>query len=155
MKLSPWQSYLVDLAWALIAQFDPPTKIVLAIPRVTRKGVVMPNYELLNDTVATIPIQTTNSAGAVEPPPAGDTFSATSSSPSLGAAIVTSPALALVLTPLVQASPGITVTISDSAGLKVATQLVDIVADATPTNVILDLADATTAAQPVPTAPGP
>lgn len=116
----------------------------------------MPNYELLNDTIATIPVQTTNSAGVVEPPPTGDTFTAVSSLPaSLGVSIITAPALALVLTPLVQASPGITVTVSDSAGLKVATQLVDIVADATPTNVILDLADATTVAQPVPTAPGP
>lgn len=115
----------------------------------------MPNYELLNDTIATIPVQTTNSAGVVEPPPSGDTFTAVSSLPaSLGVSIITAP-LALVLTPLVQASPGITVTVSDSAGLKVATQLVDIVADATPTNVILDLADATTVAQPVPTAPGP
>lgn len=116
----------------------------------------MPNYELLNDTIATIPVQTTNSAGVVEPPPTGDTFTAVSSLPaSLGVSIITAPALSLVLTPLVQASPGITVTVSDSAGLKVATQLVDIVADATPTNVILDLADATTVAQPVPTAPGP
>lgn len=115
----------------------------------------MPNYELFNDTVAAIPIQTTNSQGVVEPPPAGDTFTAVSSSPSLGAAIVTTPALALVLTPLVQASPGITVTISDSAGLKVATQLVDIVADTTDTNIILDLAGAQTTSQSVPTAPGP
>jgi hypothetical protein len=150
-----WQSYLVGVAWSVIAGLDPPTKIVLAIPRVTRKGVLMPNYELEDDTVATIPIQTTNSAGVVEPPPAGDTFTATSSSPSLGVAVVTSPVLALVLTPLVQASPGITVTVKDSAGLTVATQLVDIVQDVTPTNIILDLAGATTVSQPVPTAPGP
>jgi len=150
-----WQSYLVSLAWSVIAALDPPTKIVLAIPQVTRKGVIMPNYELEDDTVATIPIQTTNSAGVVEPPPAGDTFTVTSSSPSLGVAVVTSPVLALVLNPLVQASPNITVTVSDSSGLKVATQLVDIVADVTPTNVILDLAGATTVSQPVPTPPGP
>ena len=115
----------------------------------------MPNYELKDDTVATIPIQTTNSAGVVEPPPAGDVFSAKSSSPSLGVSIVTSPSLALVLTPLVQASPGITVTVSDSAGLAVATQIVDIVQDVTPTNVVLDLAAAALTPQPVPLAPGP
>jgi hypothetical protein len=151
-----WQSALVSLAWAVIGQIDPPTRIVLAIPRITRKGIVMPNYELMDDTIATVPIQTTNDVGVVEPPPTGDTFTAVSSLPaSLGVSVVTSPVLALVLTPLVQASPGITVTVSDSAGLKVATQLVDIVTDTTPTNVILDLAGATTVSQPVPSAPGP
>lgn len=117
----------------------------------------MPNYELKDDTVATVPIQTTNSQGVVEPVPAGDVFTAVSSLPaSLGVAIGSSPSgPTLILTPLVQASPGITVTVSDSAGLAVATQLVDIVTDTTDTNIILDLSGATTASQPVPTAPGP
>lgn len=134
-----------------------PAAIVLPLPVVTRKGIVMPNYELLNDTVAAIPIQTTNSQGVVEPPPSGDVFTAVSSSPSLGAAVSKDAGgnPTLVLTPLVQASPGITVTVSDNAGLKVATQLVDIVQDTTDTNVILDLAGAATTSQTVPTAPGP
>ena len=150
-----WQSYLLSLARSLIEGLDPPTKIVLAIPRVTRKGVFMPNFELTNDEVVTVPIQTTNAAGAVEAPPTGDVFTAVSSSPSLGVAVVTTPMLALVLTPLVQASPNITVTVSDSSGLAVATQLVDIVPDVTDTNIILNLSGASHVAQPVPTAPGP
>ena len=117
----------------------------------------MPNFELKNDDVAAIQIHTANAAGVVEPAPAGDVFTATSSSPSLGVAIGkdANGNPTLILTPLVQVSPGITVTVSDSAGLAVATQLVDIVQDNTPTNVVLDLADAVLTAQPVPTAPGP
>lgn len=144
------------LGWAVSP--PAPTQIVLALPTITRKGVLVPNYELKDDTVATVPILTTNSAGVVEPPPTGDIFSVTSSNPaSLTAAIGQTAAgnPAVVLTPLVQASPGLTFTVSDSAGLKVATQIVDIVQDTTPTNIILDLADATTVPQPVPTPPGP
>jgi hypothetical protein len=117
----------------------------------------MPNFELPNDEVVTIGIQTTNSAGAVEPVPTGDVFTVASSSPSLGVAIGATAAgnPAIVLTPLVQASPGITVTVSDSAGLKLATQVIDIVPDVTPANIVLDVADATHTTQPVPTAPGP
>jgi len=117
----------------------------------------MANFELPNDEVVTIPILTTNSAGAVEPPPAGDTFTVTSSSASLGVAIGTTAAggPAVVMTPMVQLSPGISVEVKDSAGLTAWTQLVDIVADVTPTNIVLDVADATHTAQPVPTAPGP
>lgn len=119
----------------------------------------MPNFELNNDNVYTIPIQTTNDAGVLEPAPAGDTFSvsANSNPAALGATITTLPSggSALQLTPLVQASPNITVTVADSAGLKVATQIFDIIQDATPKNIVLDLAQAATTSQPVPTAPGP
>lgn len=119
----------------------------------------MPNYELKNDTIATIPIQTTNAQGVVEPVPAHDQFTAVSSNPaSLQADILQAGGAQgpkLVLTPLVQQSPGLSVTISDDAGLVVLTQLVDIVPDNTPTNIILDLADAATTNQAVPTAPGP
>lgn len=131
-----------------------PVKISLGFPRLTRKGVPMPNYELANDTVATIPIQTTSSAGTVEPVPAGDVFTAVSSNPaSLGAAIIAGPALQL--TPLVAASPNLTVTISDSSGLAQCIQLVDIVPDVSDKNIILDVAAVTTTSQTVPTAPGP
>ena len=118
----------------------------------------MPNFELMNDEVVTITIKTTNSAGVTEPVPAGDVFSVVSSNPaSLGAAIGHDAAgnPAVVLTPLVKVSPGLTITVSDSAGLAVDAQIVDIVEDVTPTNIVLDLADATHVAQPVPTAPGP
>lgn len=118
----------------------------------------MANFELKNDTVATIAIQTATSGGTVEPAPSGDVFSVTSgNAASLGAAIGqdANGNPAVVLTPLVKVSPNIMVTVSDSAGLAVAKQLVDIVEDNTPTNVILDLPDATFASQPIPTAPGP
>ena len=118
----------------------------------------MPNYELMNDQVSTVTIKTTDSSGNTEAAPAGDVFSVVSSNPaSLGAVIGTdaSGAPAVVLTPLVQVSPGITVTVSDSAGLAQFVQIVDIVSDVAPTNVVLDIADAATVAQAVPTAPGP
>ena len=118
----------------------------------------MPNYELPDDEVLTVTIKTTNSAGATEPVPAGDTFTVVSSNPaSLQAAIGTDAAgnPAVVLTPLVQASPGLTITVSDSAGLAQAVQIIDIVADVTPRNVVLDFADAVAVPQAVPAAPGP
>lgn len=147
----------VEQIYALLTHDRNPTQIVLCIPTRTVKGIIMPNFELPNDEVVTIGIQTTNSAGTVEPVPSGDVFSAASSSPSLGVAIGATAAgnPAVVLTPTVQASPNITVTISDSAGLKQATLVVDIVPDVTDTNIVLDVADATHASQPVPTAPGP
>jgi hypothetical protein len=133
-------------------------RIRLGLPARTKRGKPMPNFELPNDEVVTITIQTTNSAGTVEPVPTGDVFTVVSSNPtSLGATVGVdaSGAPAVVLTPLVQTSPNITITISDSAGLPALTQLVDIVEDVTPSNIILDLADATHVSQPVPTAPGP
>lgn len=133
-------------------------KIALELPRITRKGVIMPNYELPNDEVATITIKTTDAAGDVEAVDPTDVFTAVSSNPaSLGVAIGKDAAgnPAIVLTPLVQNSPGLTVTVSDSKGLKQAVQLVDIVPDVTPTNIILDLVDASQSPQAVPTAPGP
>lgn len=118
----------------------------------------MPNYELPNDEVDTITIKTQNTAGVTEPVPTGDVFSVASDKPtSLGAAIGTDKSgnPAIVLTPLVQVSPGINVTVSDTAGLKMATLVVDIVQDVTPTNIVLDTADATHVLQPVPISPGP
>lgn len=134
-----------------------PTHIALGLPVVTRKGIPM-NYELLNDAVATFPIVTTNAAGVAEPAPTGDVFTVVSSNPaSLNAVIgqTASGAPAVVLNGLVQASPGLTATVSDSAGLQSFVLTVDIVADITPKNISLDVADVTIASQPVPTAPGP
>ncbi len=136
-----------------------PVKIALGLPRrVTKRGKVMANFELLNDEVVTIPILTDDAAGAAVPPPSGDVFTATSSNPtSLGVAIgaTASGAPAVVLTPLVQVSPGLVVTVSDSKGLSSFALTVDIVADTTPKAIILDIADATEVSQPVPTSAGP
>lgn len=134
-------------------------RIRLALPVVTKKGVIMANFELANDEVATIPILVDDAAGAAVPAPTGDTFTVVSSNPaSLGATIgvvAGGTAPALVLTPLVQASPGLSVTVSDSSGLASFTQLVDILEDTTPKAITLDVAAATEASQPVPTATGP
>lgn len=131
-----------------------PVRIRLALPLMTKKdtGQIMANFEIPNDIIATIPILVDDAAGEPVPAPAGDVFTAVSSSPSLGVAINGS---SLVLTPLVQASPGISVTVSDSAGLASFTQIVDIVQDTTPKAITLDLAHVTGAPQPVPTATGP
>lgn len=149
---------LASIAKSLAAPPAPiPKSIRLALPSIMKEGKLMANFELANDEVATIPILIDNAAGAAVPAPAGDTFTVTSSSPSLGVAIgaTTAGAPAVVLTPLVQASPGITVTVSDSAGLTSFAQLVDIVQDLTPKAITLDLADAVEVSQPAPTAPGP
>ena len=135
------------------------TRIAFWLPVFTKKGKpIMSNFELTNDTVATITIKTTNSVGTVEPYPTGDAFTAASSKPaSLAATIGTDAAgnPALVLTPLVQASPGITVTVSDSAKLSPVSLVVDVVQDVADTNIILDVADASNASQPTPVNPGP
>lgn len=149
--------FIIEHSLAVVLKARIPTRIVLCLPTRTVKGKIMPNFELPNDEVVTITIETTNSAGVVEPYPSGDVFTAASSSPSLGVAIGADAKgnAAVVLTPLVQASPGITVTVSDSAGLSSATLVVDIVPDVTDTNIVLDVADATHVSQPVPAAPGP
>lgn len=150
---------LQQLVEYLYSFYHKPTQVALELPmRRTKKGKLMPNYELPNDEVDTITIKTQNSVGTTEPIPTGDVFSVTSDKPaSLGTTIGKDAGgnPAVVLTPLVQVSPGITVTVSDTAGLKVATLVVDIVQDVTPTNIVLDTADATHVSQPVPTSPGP
>lgn len=142
----------------LLRKGSRATKLAFELPRITRKGKPMANFELPNDQVVTVTIKATNSAGVTEPIPSGDTFTATSSNPtSLGVAIGADAAgnPALILTPLVQNSPGLAVTVADSAGLAKASLLVDVVDDVTPANLVLDVADATHVSQPVPTATGP
>lgn len=135
----------------------PATGIVLGLPKTLMKGTgVMANFPLKNDLVYEVPIQAVNAAGMVEPDP-NDTFLANSSSASLGAAIGQNANgnPVLILTPMVQAGTDYSVTVSDSMGLKSVTAMFDIVEDATPVALQLDVADATTTSQPVPTNPGP
>jgi hypothetical protein len=136
------------------------TQITLGMPQITNSegNVIMANIELLNDTVATYPILTTDEDGVGVPAPTGDVFTVVSSNPaSLGAAIGATAAggPAVVLTPLVQQSPGLSITVSDSAGLTVFTDGVDIVSDLTPKAIGLDTTNVTTVAQAEPTNPGP
>jgi hypothetical protein len=119
----------------------------------------MANYELNDDWVVSIPIVTQNSAGVAEPAPSGDVYTAVSSNPASLNVVVgfmadgTTPAV--LMNALVQASPGITVTLTDSAGLTQWVQIVDIVADVTPTNLMMDVANATHTTQAVPAGAGP
>jgi hypothetical protein len=130
-----------------------PVKIDLALPAIYRKGILMPNFELASDEVATVTIIARDTGGDIVPAPNGDVFTAVSSNPaSLGVAVNGNTE---VWTPLVVASPGITVTTSDSAGLVVSVQIVDIVADTTPKAVGLDLANVVLTPQATPTNPGP
>lgn len=114
------------------------------------------NFEIPNDSVWTFPIVTLNANGDFEPVPAGDTPAVASSNPASMTAVASAAApWTCTVTPMVALSPGLTVTVTDSAGLASNVYTFDIVADVTPTNVGLDLADGTHVAQPVPTAPGP
>ena len=153
---------LVFLAGYLFASLFPkrrkrPSKLALTLPIVTTKGdILLPNYELANDAVAYIPIQTLDAGGNPVPPPSGDIFTVTSSAPtSLGAAIGSMPSgplqgqPAAVLTPLVQTAPGVTVTLTDSDNLTAGTQLVDVITG-TPTTDFLDVSAAVTVPQAPP-----
>lgn len=147
----------VNAVLALLSH-APATRISLQLPMVTRKGTdIMADFPLQNDKVYTVPIVTLDAAGGAVPAPQGDTFTVTSASASLGAAMgqTASGAPAVVLTPMVQAGTGYEVDVSDSAGLSVYKGLFDIVPDVAPMAVSLDTADATTIAQAVPTNPGP
>lgn len=116
----------------------------------------MADFQLQNDLVYTFTIHVEDANGDIVPAPAGDTFSVASSSADLGVATGTdangNPAV--VCTPLVVSGTGYTVTTSDSAGLKVATNVFDIVPDTAPTQLVLDTTNPSTTSQAAPTAPG-
>ena len=118
----------------------------------------MANLQLPNDEILTIGILTLDEAGQTVPAPAGDVFSVVSSNPaSLNAAIGATAGgnAAVVINALVQASPGLSFTVSDKDGLTAFTEGVDIVQDTTPKAIGLDLTHTTSVVQPVPTNPGP
>jgi hypothetical protein len=138
-----------------------PMRILLGAPLVLKNGkLTVANIELPNDEVLIIPILTDNDVGMPVPPPPGDVFSVSTSSPSLSAAIdittLTPPGTPGVkINANVQVSPGLSFTISDSAGLPVFVQGVDIMNDTTPKAITLDIPHAVVQSQPVPAAPGP
>lgn len=121
----------------------------------------MANFQAYNDKVWTLPIKCFNPTTSVTTAafPSGTAFTVTSSLPnSLSVAFSGNDNTAwIVLTPKVQASPGISVTV---AGTNMVSQtlLVDVVADPAAQNqVSIDTSssDVTTAPQNVPTAAGP
>jgi hypothetical protein len=135
-----------------------PVRIGLALPEVYIGGKLMANLQLMNDQVLTIGILAIDDVGQTVPAPAGDVFTVVSSNPaSLNAMIgaTASGQPAVVLNALVQVSPGLSFTVSDSAGLAVFDEAVDIVDDFTATAIGLDLANSTSVAQPPPAAVGP
>lgn len=117
-----------------------------------------PLVSVFNDKITSISIQFLNAGGGNVAAPAGDTLSAVSSAPgSLSATIGgTATAPLLVLTPLVRAGTGYTVTVSDSLGVTPAAITVDITPDpAVPAQLQLIYTLPTTVPQPIPSAPGP
>ncbi len=113
----------------------------------------MSDTQLYNDRVYAYPLVAMQN-GATVAFPAG--LSAASSLPnSLGAAIGgTESAPILYLTPKVQASVGITVTVT-GASMAPLVEVYDIVADPNLVSIALGSGAPTTSAQNVPTAPGP
>jgi hypothetical protein len=127
--------------------------LVFALPTRTIRGVTVANYQLQNDEILSFRVNALDSSGTVEPNPAGDTFTLTVSDPSkLNAVLGTDAAgnTTVSVNALVRAATGITVTLTDSAGLKAADQTFDIVGDVKPIGLSFDLADATTVPQAVP-----
>ena len=118
----------------------------------------MANFQLPNDWVVTATIVVQDAAGDMVPAPAGDVFSVVSNNPASLQAVMGTDAdgnPAVVFNALVQVSPGVSMTISDSAGLTVDTVMIDIVQDMMPVAVGLNLATITHVTQPVPANPGP
>ena len=131
----------------------------------------MANLELPNDEVEYFPVLVTNSVGTIEPAIAGDTYTPTigtaatqsGTGPAVGAVMGVVPAtdstgmalpLAVAVDVLLNAlnmgATAVPLSISDADGLTVFTTLIDVVADATPTNIILGPL-AASVPQPVPT----
>ncbi len=118
----------------------------------------MANFQVYNDKIWTLPIKCQNSSGVFVAFPSGSNLAAVSSNPASLGAVVTSTILGtnLVLTPKVQVSPGLTVTITGVA-LAPINFMVDIVADPNLLSIAVDTtpADGTTVSQNVPIAAGP
>lgn len=131
-------------------------RLALEIPTSIRGDGTMANYQLKNDSIDTITIkEVVDATGAPAPVSPGDVFTAASGDTAAVNAVIGTDAAgnpALVINALVQAASGITITVSDAMGAKAATLVVDVVADVVPVDIVLDVADATHAPQPVPAA---
>ena len=116
-------------------------------------GAQATNFQVYNDKVWGFPIQCINvNTSVVGPCPTGTTFAATSSLPgSLAPSIASG---TVYLTPLVKASPGITITVSGVALVPQAF-VVDVVPDPNQLGVSLNVAGVGTTPQNIPSAPGP
>ena len=107
----------------------------------------MPNLEIGVNSTEYVPIQTKDAEGNIVPPPAGDTFTAASSDPSITPSVGVMPSgplqgqVAAVLVAGATEAQNVTITVSDADGLTQATQVCDVVAGA-PKSIFLDVTDA-------------
>jgi hypothetical protein len=117
------------------------------------------NEQLPNNVVRWRDILVEDDSGNVISPPAGDVFSVVSNNPnSLGAVIGTNPASgnpAVGYNALVENSPGVSFTVSDSAGDHAFSMTLDIVPAAPPPGNLALGPTPDDVPQPVPTNPGP
>ena len=145
---------VIDGSGYVVYAFRRAKRVSLCLPTIYKRGKKMANYELPNDWVLTVPIQTKDAAGDVVPAPAGDTFSVSVSDPASLKGVVgvdENGKPVATFNALVRLASNITVTLSDSAGLEVDTHVFDIVEDTEPTQDFLDFSDATHTIQAVPT----
>jgi hypothetical protein len=112
----------------------------------------MPNMELANDDIMTIPIMGRDAAGDPVPLPPGRTPTIVCSDPASMNAVIT--ATSYTLNALVPTASNITIEIDDGT-LTPEITVLDIVADVTATSVVSQFSAATHAVQPVPTAAPP
>ncbi len=114
------------------------------------------NFQVYNNKIWTFPLRCQNAAAVSQPFPAGSSFAVVSSNPAslTAAATAVTGGYNLVLTPKVQASPGLTVTVT-TAGMAPAVFMVDIVADPNLLSVVVDTTAPTTTPLAIPVAPGP
>jgi hypothetical protein len=124
---------------------------LLLVNAKTRRLIVA-NIQLANDEIIEYPIVALDAGGQVVPAPAGDTYTVTNGTPaSLNSVIGTLSAASrdgipagspcVSLNALVATATGITLTVTDSAGLGLFSGAVDIVADLAPKNLGLDVTD--------------
>lgn len=147
---------LMAIARALRSKRHRPevTRLAFGLPTSIREDGTMANYQLKNDSIDTFPIMGVDDATqqpAALPP--GDTFTATSDNAAVNAAITAADANGnptLTINATVRAASSVTVTVADSAGSKVATLLVDVVADVVPEDLVIDTTKVTHATQSVP-----
>jgi hypothetical protein len=117
----------------------------------------MAAISILNDKVTSIPLAFENYLGSSVSPISGDSYTVVSSSASLGATVgVISGSPVLILTPMVQAGTGYTVTVSDAKGLPSLVVTFNITPDpALATQMALTTGSLSMVAQAIPAAPGP
>lgn len=144
---------ILAVARALRPEGGHNVRLAFGFPTSTRGDGSMANYQLKNDFIDTFPVTGVDDATQQPVPlPTGDTFTAASDNPAVNAVMGAdaSGAPTLSINATVQLAQNVTVTVSDSAGSKVATMMVDVVADVLPEDLVINTDAVTHAPQPVP-----